>query len=87
MQTKVFAASFFFPSIAVLVLVPYRDGVRCTLSGVLGYFGSSISQHIFGVQDAILLASEEDGKACGLELLMVYAKAGSSRAGAIIVVP
>jgi len=44
------------------------------------YFDSSISQHIFGVQDAtgIRLTSEEDGKACGLELLMVYAKAAAA---------
>jgi len=42
------------------------------------YFDSSISQHIFGVQDTIHLTSEEDGKACGLELPMVYAKAAAA---------
>lgn len=52
-----------------------------TLSGarvLWRYFDSSMSQHIFGVLDAIRLTSEEDGKACGLELLMVYAKAAAA---------
>lgn len=42
------------------------------------YSDNSVSQHIFGIEGATRLASEEDGKACGLELLVGYAKAAAA---------
>jgi hypothetical protein len=51
----------FSPLRGELILSRGESGLR--------HFDSSIAQHISGVQDAILLASEEERKARGLELL------------------